>query len=73
MPKLHPLPVKKVIKTLKNNGFELDRIKRHHVYKKNTGKEILTAFVSHPHKKDISVAVIKSIIMQARKPRKEFY
>ena len=69
--KLHPLPQRKVIQILMENGFLEVRSAKHVTFKK-TDKEgkVWTTWV--PHHKEVSVFVINYIIRQTGKPREEF-
>ena len=72
IPKLSPLPQRKVIKILVNNGFKKARSGKHITFKRvNSDGKILTTWV--PHHKEVTVFVIQYIISQTGKPRKEFY
>ncbi len=71
MGKLRPLPQKKVIEILKNNGFKEVRSGKHRIFKKiiSDGR-ILTTWA--PHHREVTVFVIQYIIKQTEKPRSEF-
>ena len=69
--KLHPLPQNKVIKILKSNGFQEVRSGRHITFKKtDVNGKVWTTWV--PHHYEVTVFVIKYIIRQSGKDRKEF-
>ncbi len=71
MGKLNPLPQKRVIQTLKNNGFKKTKSGKHITFKKTTKNgKILTTWV--PHHKKVTIFVIQYIIKQTEKPRSEF-
>lgn len=70
MPKLRPLPKRRVIDILQSNGFEEVRSSKHTTFKKKVGNKVLTTWV--PHHGEVSVFVIQYIIKQAEKPRAEF-
>ena len=54
---------KEIIKMLKKNGWELDRVRgSHHQFKHSTKKGIVT--VQHPVK-DLSIFVVNSIFKQS--------
>jgi len=72
MPKLKPLPVKKIKNILEKNGFECVRHSKHFIYKKKLKNKILITLVPHPHKSNVCVGTIKSIIRQSKKSREEF-
>lgn len=69
--RLHPLPLYKVIKILKGNGFQEVRAGRHKTFKKidASGKVWITWVPQH---NEITVFVIKYIIRQSEKDRDEF-
>jgi predicted RNA binding protein YcfA (HicA-like mRNA interferase family) len=68
--KLRPLPQRKVIQVLKNNGFQEVRSGKHITFKKVIDGKVLTTWV--PHHREVSVFVIKYIIKQTEKSREEF-
>jgi len=71
MGKLRPLPQKKVIQILRNNGFKEIRSGKHITFKKRTNnRRVLTTWV--PHHREVTVFVIQYIIKQTEKSRKEF-
>lgn len=71
MGKLRPLPQKKVIQVLKNNGFKEIRAGKHITFKKKMDNgRVLTTWV--PHHREVTVFVIQYIIKQTEKPRGEF-
>ena len=70
MGKLRPLPQKKVIQILRNNGFKEIRSGKHITFKKRTNRRVLTTWV--PHHREVTVFVIQYIIKQTEKLRKEF-
>jgi len=71
MGKLRPLPQKKVIQILRNNGFKEIRSGKHITFKKRTSnRRVLTTWV--PHHREVTVFVIQYIIKQTEKSRKEF-
>jgi predicted RNA binding protein YcfA (HicA-like mRNA interferase family) len=70
IPKLRPLPQRKVIEILLSNGFEEVRSSKHTTFKKKVGNRVLTTWV--PHHREVTVFVIGYIIRQTEKPRSEF-
>ncbi len=71
MAKLRPLPQRRVIEILVNNGFKETRSAKHTTFKKTTSTgSVLTTWV--PHHKEITRFVIGYIIKQTKKPREEF-
>lgn len=70
MPKLRPLPQRKVIDILQSNGFKEARSSKHTTFKKKTTEKVLTTWV--PHHKEVTVFVLQYIIKQTEKPRSEF-
>ena len=71
MGKLRPLPQKKVIQILRNNGFKEIRSGKHITFKKRTSnRRVLTTWV--PHHREVTVFVVQYIIKQTEKSRKEF-
>ena len=70
IPKLRPLPQRKVIALLKSNGFEEVRSGKHITFKKRVGNRVLTTWV--PHHREVTVFVIQYIIKQTEKERSEF-
>jgi predicted RNA binding protein YcfA (HicA-like mRNA interferase family) len=71
MARLKPLPQRRVIKTLLDNGFSQVRSESHITFKKTTADgRVLTTWV--PHHKEITVFVIQYIIRQSEKERSEF-
>lgn len=68
--KLRPLPQNKVIKILKDNGFQEVRSRKHITFKKTVSDKVLTTWI--PHHKEVSVFVIQFIIRQTGKLREEF-
>ena len=71
MGKLRPLPQKKVIKILSDNGFVQVRSESHITFKKTTPDgRVLTTWV--PHHSEVTLFVIRYIIRQSEKDRKEF-
>ncbi len=69
--RLKPLSQNKVIKILKDNGFQEVRSGKHITFKKKTDDDsVLTTWV--PHHGEVSVFVIQFIIRQTGKPREEF-
>jgi len=69
--KLRPLPQRKVIQILLNNGFKEARTSRHITFKKTDASgKVWTTWV--PHHNEVSVFVIKYIIRQTGKLREEF-
>ncbi len=71
MGRFKPLPQKKVIQILKNNGFKEVRTGKHITFKKRRDDgQILTTWM--PHHREITVFVILHIIKQTEKSRKEF-
>lgn len=71
MGKLRPLPQKKVIQILVNNGFKEVRRRKHITFKKRTADgRILTTWV--PQHREVTVFVIQHIIRQTEKSRREF-
>ena len=70
MPKLRPLPQRKVIEVLRANGFEEVRSSKHTTFKKKVGNGVLTTWV--PHHSEVTVFVLQYIIKQTEKPRSEF-
>jgi len=74
MPKLKPLPVRKIKKILESNGFKCVRSSgKHFVYKKKIRNEIITTQVAHPHKHNVMIGTLLAIIRQSKKSRNEFY
>ena len=71
--KIHPLPRKKVINILENNGFcQVKVVKgRHLKFRKEKNGRILTTMVSH--RPEIQPTTIRKIIKQSEKPEDEFY
>lgn len=69
--RLRPLPQHKVIKILKDNGFQKVRSGKHITFKKTdaSGKVWITWV---PHHDEVSVFVIKYIIRQTGKQKEEF-
>lgn len=61
---------RKVIRVLKDNGFEKVRSRKHITFKKKDLGKILTTWV--PHHKEITVFVLKYIIKQTGKSKEEF-
>jgi predicted RNA binding protein YcfA (HicA-like mRNA interferase family) len=70
IPKLRPLPQRKVIEILQSNGFEEVRSSKHTTFKKRVRNRVLTTWV--PHHGEVTVFVIGYIIKQTEKPRSEF-
>jgi predicted RNA binding protein YcfA (HicA-like mRNA interferase family) len=70
MPKLRPLPQRKVIEILQSNGFVEVRSSKHTTFKKRVGDKVLTTWV--PHHREVTVFVVQYIIKQTEKPRSEF-
>lgn len=71
MGKLKPLPQKRIIQILENNGFRKIKSGKHISFKKvAVGGKILTTWV--PHHKEITIFVTQYIIKQTEKPRSEF-
>ncbi len=71
MSKLIPLPQKKVIQILLQNGFHEVRAAKHITFKKKAENgKIFTTWV--PHHREVTVCVIRYIIKQTEKPREEF-
>ena len=69
--KLRPLLQNKVIRILENNGFQKVRSSKHITFKRtDSSGKVLTTWV--PHHKEVTVFVIKYIIRQTGKDRKEF-
>ena len=69
--KLRPLHQSKVIQILKNNGFQQIRSGKHITFKKiDSNGKVWTAWV--PHHNEVTIFVIKYIIRQSGKDRKEF-
>jgi len=69
--KLRPLPQRKVIQILLDNGFKEVRSSRHTPFKKtDASRKVWTTWV--PHHSEVSVFVVKYIIRQTGKPREEF-
>ena len=73
MPKLVPLPRRKVMDILKSNGFSVAREGGRHTVleKQDSGGKWFTTFV--PRHNEISIGVVQEIIKQTGKPREEFY
>ena len=73
MSKLVPLQRRKVMKTLKNNGFDITREGGKHTVVERQDEESRwwTTFV--PRHKEISIGVVQEIIKQTEKNREEFY
>jgi predicted RNA binding protein YcfA (HicA-like mRNA interferase family) len=71
MGKLKPLPQKRIINILQENGFRKIKSAKHITFKKTAANgRILTTWI--PHHREITVFVIQYIIKQTEKPRKEF-
>ena len=58
---IHTMNSKQIMQLLKDNGFEVDRIKGSHHQMKKGGK---TVTVPHP-KKDLGVGLVNAILKQA--------
>lgn len=73
MPKLVPLPRRKVMETLKDNGFAVTREGGRHTVleKQDSSERWWTTFV--PRHNEISIGVVQEIIKQTGKAREEFY
>ena len=71
MGKLKPLPQKRIIQILKDNGFKKIRSGKHITFKKRLSRgRVLTTWVPHHH--EVTVFVIQYIMKQAEKPRSDF-
>ena len=71
MARLRILPQNRVIKILEANGFQQARSGKHITFKKTDASgKVLTTWV--PHHQEVTVFVIKYIIKQTGKDRKEF-
>ncbi len=69
--KIRSLPQHKVIKILKENGFQQVRAGKHITFKKtDSNGKVLTTWV--PHHNEVTEFVIHYIIRQTGKPREEF-
>lgn len=67
--RLKPLPVRKIRSILKRNGWKLHSIKGDHEKWKKDGYSTPVGFSAHP---EIVVGVIRTIMNQSGKPRKQF-
>lgn len=69
--KLSPLPQKRIIGILIENGFKEAKSGKHITFKRtNNDGRVLTTWV--PHHREVTVFVIQHIIKQTGKPREEF-
>ena len=69
--KLHPLTANKIISILKDNGFKEVRSGKHITFKKtDSSSRVWTTWV--PHQNEVTVFVLRYIIRQSGKDRKEF-
>jgi len=71
MPKLVPIPGKKMIKILRLAGFELMRIKgSHHFFKNEESKDVTT--VPLHSNEDLGISMLKSILRDINMNRNKY-
>ncbi|MCS7114519.1 MAG: type II toxin-antitoxin system HicA family toxin [Candidatus Bathyarchaeota archaeon] len=71
MPKIKPLPARKIIKVLEKTGFKVIRQKGSHVIMINE-KGVRIVIPVHPGK-DVKPGLIRAIIKEAGLKREEFF
>lgn len=69
MLKLAPVPRRVLIKKLRKFGFSGPYSATRHEYMKRNGEKI---FIPNPHRKDIGLPIIKSIVNQLNVSNQEF-
>lgn len=73
--RLRPLPKRKVLKIIHDNGFRQTASGKHNTFKKkikDNGRErVLTTWIHHTHR-EIRPDILKYIIDQTEKQREEF-
>lgn len=72
MSSMRPLPMRKVVKILKQNGFKDVRASKHVTFKKtDSAGKVWTTYV--PHHSTTTIFVLHHIIQQTGKSREEFW
>lgn len=76
MPKLGPMPARKILRTLREQGFEKDRQKGSHIVMQKRVRDqfgrVTTITVVVPDEKEVSAGTLRSIIKHSGLDRSHF-